>query len=428
MELNEGQQIALKLIEDRNNVFLTGQAGVGKSELIKKIIEIYIGRGKTVGVTALTGIAAVNIKGVTLHRWAGIGLGTGTPADLLKKVRRKPKAKSNWLNSSLLIIDEISMMSPDLFVKIEFIARGIRKINAPFGGLQLLFCGDFCQLGPVSIDAFCFESPVWKSCCFRVAHLTENMRQNDPSFQRILGQIRMGHVSQEARELLNARVGAKVGTDEIKPTVLYPNRASADELNNKRLKAIPSENNPVHEFSSGDFITGNTKALDPDVEKDYYGLLDKSCQAKKTLRLKVGAQVMLIHNLDIECGLVNGSRGVVKSFHHISETETRPIVKFLNGMEILISHVTWDVDIADDIVVSRSQLPLILAFGATIHKCQGMTLDCVEVSLGDSIFTAGQFYTALSRVRSLGGLSIIDLNFDKVLCDPKARAFYEALE
>src|SRR5690606_9776806 len=136
---------ALDIIELRHNVFLTGQAGVGKSELIKEVVRRYQERGKTVGITALTGIAAVNIRGVTLHRWAGIGLGEGTPAELLKKVSRKPKAKANWMNTSLLIVDEISMLSPDLFVKLDFIGRGIRRCDAAFGGLQLLFCGDLCQ-------------------------------------------------------------------------------------------------------------------------------------------------------------------------------------------------------------------------------------------------------------------------------------------
>jgi ATP-dependent DNA helicase PIF1 len=142
----------------------------------------------------------------------------------------------------------------------------------------------------------------------------------------------------------------------------------------------------------------------------------------------VGAQVMLIYNLDPDAGLVNGSRGVVINFEFISEEERRPVVKFLNGLSRVITHHVWDFEISDDILLTRSQLPLILAFANTCHKAQGLTLDCVEVDLGDTIFAPGQFYTALSRVRSLEGLSITQINFDKLICDAKVRDFYEKLK
>lgn len=426
MQLNTAQSKALDIVSQGKNVFITGQGGVGKSELIKHIRILYENRGVVIHVTALTGIAALNIKGSTLHRWAGIGLGDLKPDDLLRKVRRHPKGKANWLNTSVLVIDEVSMLSPELFVKLDFIGKALRRSSDPFGGIQLIFCGDFCQLPPVKIDAYCFESPLWVLCNFQVCYLTENMRQSDEVFQKMLSEIRIGYASKETREILRSRIGVKVGTDEIQPTKLFSNRDSVDQINIKALKELSKEDNPTQLFAAFDDVTEGNYTDD---QKQYYlGSLEKCCQARKDLYLKVGAQVMLIFNLDPDAGLVNGSRGVVIEFEFISEEERRPVVKFLNGLSRVITHHVWEFEISDDVIVSRSQIPLILAWGSTCHKAQGLTLDCVEVDLGDTIFAPGQFYTALSRVRSLEGLSITQINFDKLICDPKVREFYEKLK
>jgi len=426
MQLNKGQTDALDVIETGQNVLITGQGGVGKSELIKKVRILYEERGKVIHVTALTGIAALNVKGSTLHRWAGIGLGDKKPDELLRKVRRHPKGKANWLNTSILIVDEVSMLSPELFTKLDYIGKNLRRSDSVFGGIQLIFCGDFCQLGPVKVDAYCFESLLWEQCNFVICHLTENMRQSDALFQKMLSEIRMGYASNETKEILRSRIGATVGTDEIQPTRLYSNRASVDEMNIKALRKLTTPENPTQLFEAYDNVTDGS--YNEEQRENYIGMLEKCCQARKELYLKVGAQVMLINNLDPDAGLVNGSRGVVTSFEFINENERRPVVKFLNGISLLITHAVWDFEIDDLTTVSRSQLPLILAWGMTLHKCQSMTIDAIEIDLGDTIFAPGQFYTGLSRVRSLEGLSITQLNFDKLICDPKVREFYEKLE
>jgi len=429
MKLNEGQSKALDVILSRQNVFLTGQGGVGKSELIKHVRERFEEMGKVVGVTALTGIAALNIKGSTLHRWAGIGLGESEPDVLLSKVRKHPKGKANWFNTSVLIVDEVSMLSPKLFTKLDYIGKNIRRCYAPFGGLQLIFCGDFCQLGPVKIDAYCFEAPLWDECGFVICHLTENMRQTDAEFQKLLSGARMGFLSPQHKDMLRSRIGAVVGNDEIRPTKLFSDRDSADAVNMKELKRLKADGNPLYAFDASDnIVSERPRKFSEDETKNYIGLLEKTCQAKRELILRVGAQVMLISNLEPDAGLVNGSRGVVIAFELINEKESRPEVKFLNGITKLITHHMWDFEVGDDIRISRTQLPLILAFACTCHKAQGLTLDCVEANLGDSIFAPGQFYTALSRVRSLEGLSLTQVNFDKLTCDPKVRDFYEKLE
>lgn len=421
MELNQGQTKALELIEKGTNIFLTGQGGVGKSELIKHVKNLWEARGKRIGITSLTGVSALSLGGMTIHSWAGIGLGDLSCAELLKKVRKKPQ-KKNWMGTDLLVIDEISMLSPDLLTKLDFLGRALRRSEKPFGGIQLLFSGDFCQLPPVKTDVFCFECETWKACKLQICYLTQNMRQSDPVFGKILSEIRMGILTPEGRALLESRLHAKVGAEGIVPTKLFSHRKAVDEINAAGLASIPRDNNPIQRFTAIDYIASKVE-VPADIKQYYIAALDKACQARPVLDLVVGAQVMLIHNLDVKQGLCNGSRGMVLRFE-----EYRPVVRFLNGIEMIIAAHDWDLTVGEDIVASRRQIPLILAYAATIHKSQGSTLDCVEIDLGDDLFASGQFYVALSRVRTLEGLSITNLSTTGLISDPKVREFYSQLE
>ncbi len=422
MELNNGQRIAFEAVKSGRNMFVTGQAGTGKSELIKYIKTWIESQGMIPAITSYTGVSALGIKGVTLHRWAGIKLAEEGAIELIHIVKKNRNAMKNWKNTDLLVIDEISMLSPDLLYKLDCIGRSVRRIQAPFGGIQLLFSGDFAQLPPVKTDVYCFECPTWESCKLDICYLTENMRQCDPLFQKVLSEIRMGRLSDEGRELLLSRVGVKVGTEDIIPTKLFSHRKSVDEINEENLKQIPREDNPLQRFKAVDFIESK-REVNPEYQQNYIATLNKTCQAKPILDLLVGAQVMLIHNLDIDMSLVNGSRGVVVRFE-----EYRPVVKFLNGIEMIIQTNDWEIKINDECKIVRRQIPLILAWASTYHKCQGMTLDCVELDLGDTIFSDGQFYTGISRVRTTEGMSITNLDFNGIRCDPKVRLFYETLE
>ncbi|MEI7986396.1 MAG: PIF1 family ATP-dependent DNA helicase [Armatimonadota bacterium] len=421
MELNAGQSHALELIESGRNIFLTGQGGVGKSALIKHVKSLWEARGKKIGITSLTGVSALALGGNTIHSWGGIGLGDLNCADLLKKVRKKPQ-KKNWMGTDLLVIDEISMMSPDLLLKLDFIGRALRRCEKAFGGIQLVLSGDFCQLPPVKTDVFCFECTTWTACKLEVVQLTENMRQSDPIFMKILGEVRMGILTQEGRQLLESRIGAKVGKEGIVPTKLFSHRKAADEVNEKGLAAIPRDNNVLQRFAAIDYIAAKHE-IPEDIKRYYIAAIDKACQARPVLDLLVGAQVMLIHNLDPKQGLVNGSVG-----HVIRFEEMRPVVRFSNGIETIIQAHDWDLTVGEDIVASRRQIPLILSYAITIHRSQGSTLDYVEIDLGDDIFAAGQFYVALSRVRSLEGLSITNFSKGGLISDPKVRNFYAQLE
>jgi ATP-dependent DNA helicase PIF1 len=422
MELNPGQTYALGLIEDGRNIFLTGQGGVGKSELIKHVKSLWEARGKKIGITSLTGVSSLALRGMTIHSWAGIGLGDLSCAELLKKVRKKPQ-KKNWMGTDLLVIDEISMMSPDLLLKLDFVGRAMRRCERAFGGIQLVFSGDFCQLPPVKTDVYCFEGETWKACNLEVVQLTQNMRQSDPLFMKILSEVRMGILTPEGRALLESRLNAKVGKEGIIPTKLFSHRKAADEVNEAGLAAIPrSDTNKLQRFTAIDYISAKHEVPEH-IQKFYIENLNKACQARPVLDLLVGSQVILIYNLDVKQSLVNGSSGIVVRFE-----EMRPVVRFTTGLEVIIPMHDWDLVINEDTVVSRRQIPLILGYAITIHRSQGSSLDYVEIDLGDDIFASGQFYVALSRVRTLEGLSITSLSTKGLISDPKVRNFYAQLE
>jgi len=331
-----------------------------------------------------------------------------------------------WKQTSVLFIDEISMMSPDLFDKLETIARIIRHCGRPFGGMQVIISGDWCQLPAVDTDVMCFKARSWNTVINDVVYLRENMRQNDPVFQQILAEIRMGVVTDTARKVLQSRLHADVGTEDIKPTKLYSHRKVVDHINREKMSELilndEKEENIIQRFTARDYITSE-KQIPTKFHKNWIANLNKSCSAQKVLDLCIGCQVMLIYNLDVEAGLVNGSRGAVVRFE-----EHRPVVKFINGIEMIIQVQEWDTFMSRGAKITRCQIPLILAWAVTIHRSQGATLDCVEIDLGETIFAPGQFYTGLSRVKALEYLSIVDLDFDGVKVDPEAEKFYYELE
>ncbi len=427
--LNKEQEDVFEAMKEGKNMFITGQAGVGKTFLIKKYKKWCDKNGRTMAVTSTTGISALLAGGKTIHSWAGIGLGDLEPSDLLSKVRKKSYARKNWKETDCLVMDEVSMLTPDLLEKLEYIARAIRWSDEIFGAMQVILIGDFCQLPPVKSDVYAFKSELWNTIIQgNEFYLRTNMRQNDPIFQNMLSRLRMGIKTEEDRKLLLSRLNAEVSVivDEIpiKPTKLHSHRKIVEDMNIEELKLLQSENNKIKRFNSVDKVasTANRK-LNKKTAIEFIERLNKNSQARACVDLCVGAQVMLIYNIEPKSGLVNGSRGVVVGFG-----EQRPIVRFMNGIVTIVKAMEWEFIINETITVVRKQIPLILAWGVTIHKVQGASLDCVEVNLGDSIFASGQAYTALSRVRSLEGLCITDLNFDKIMVDSEVEEFYVNLE
>jgi ATP-dependent DNA helicase PIF1 len=405
------------------------------TECIKMFVNVYK-NSKIIGITSTTGISALLIGGTTLHSYLGIGLGNTSTESLIKKISSKRYLSNRWNDLEVLIIDEISMLSPTLFDKLEEIARVIRNNNRPFGGIQLILSGDFCQLPCVKTSDFCFEAQSWNSCIDTIVYLDQNMRQKEAMFQKCLSEIRVGKISEETKTIFNQCINKELtNAFGIKPTRFYSTKKAVEEINNYELDKYAEQNVEYYEYEmvidyNADTIIPkplmrfistsgqNVKdAIDQAVENH-----KKNCNAPQTLQLCVGAQVMLTCNMHLEAGLANGSRGVVVSFEN-----DKPVVRFLNGLEILIDYYEWEIVEHDKKIMTFRQLPLQLAYALTIHKSQGCTIDYAEVDLSE-IFEYGQAYVALSRVKNIDGLSIIgDIDFSRIKAHPKAVKFYEEI-
>jgi ATP-dependent DNA helicase PIF1 len=417
IKLTKKQNEAYSLMEKGTSVFITGPGGVGKTSLIKTFVQVYK-ESKIIGVTSTTGISALLFGGTTLHSFLGIGLGTGTIDSISKKIFSRSYLGKRWRELEILIIDEISMLSPVLFDKLEAVARIVRHNELPFGGIQLILSGDFLQLPCINSNEFCFEASTWKSCIQNTVYLTEIMRQKDLIFQNCLNNIRLGFLPKETRKILSSRVGVQLKNNHgILPTKLYSTNRDVDYINNQELDKLEKLDLDFYEYNlETHFYQGESKNRKYIKEK-----YKKYCTAKETLHLCVGAQVMLLHNLDNSSGLVNGSRGVVTKF-----VDDIPVVKFLNGKEVIIDYHTWECEEADRKIMKIIQIPLKLAYAISQHKSQGSTLDYAEIDLSNC-FEYGQGYVAISRIKNIDNLSIIDIDFNKIVAHPTALEYYKTL-
>lgn len=443
VQLNPEQQQAYTAIVSGTNTFVTGPGGTGKSYLITCLLETLPSTMK-VSITAMTGCAALLLVGAggsgvkgrghakTLHSWAGIGLGKEPVGDLVKRIKKSGRALKNWLTTDLLIVDEVSMLTADLLEKLDMIGQHLRSSGRPFGGLQVVFMGDFFQLPPVVRGVgedvgkhFAFASPRWKTIMERTVHLTEIVRQRDPVFQNLLNAVRKGALGPEHLAILEARKGLAWKDKEIRPTLLFSRRAEVDTINDANLKALDGRRVSWKARTVID-ADAPSKALnleDGDIVRAIE-TMDREAAYEPELTLAVGAQVMLVTNLDMEAGLVNGSRGVVVNFTG-PDAQPYPVVRFLNGREVTIMDAGWEIEGMKG--VKRMQVPLRLAYAVTIHRAQGATLDCALIDIGTRTFEYGQAYVALSRVRSLESLYVWDVNPKAVKAHPRVAEFYASL-
>lgn len=428
-KLNEGQKAAYSSILRGDSTFITGPGGTGKSYLLNLVYKAL----KNSALTALTGCAAhlLHPKAKTIHSWAGIGLGKDPISLIVHDVRKSRKACVRWLSTDVLIIDEVSMMTPELFEILDQVGREIRKCPSPFGGIQLVLVGDFYQLPPISegTTKFVFESPLWQSLKLVVHDLTEIVRQKDLVFQTVLNEARVGQLSKKSLRILSRRMGLSYKEELIRPTMLFTRRAQVDQINMKFLRELTTERKIYKAttlFDPGVTATEKDPLVERVIEK-----LDYGSSYSGELILAIGAQVMLLTNLKPEEGLVNGSRGVIVGFEGIKDKEIvdpsllLPVVRFRNGIERLITHTTWES--TDMPGVKRRQIPLKLAYAITIHKSQGATLDCVLIDVGSRTFECGQAYVALSRVKDLESLYIHALDPAAFRAHPTVTAFYTQL-
>ena len=425
-QMDEDQKRAVDLALTGKSFFLTGAGGTGKSYVIRSIVEALNKEGKDVALTAMTGCAALLLgRGAkTLHSWAGIGLGKESADIIVSKIKKSFKAKKNWLSMDCLIIDEISMMTPDLLDKLDLIGRGVRKNmnKRPFGGLQIILVGDMYQLPPVNKEQenmFVFEAEIWKSFIQDYVILKTVHRQSDPVFLKILEEARKGKLSQESIDILQTRRNNEWKKLEIKPTLLFTRRADVEQINMTQLKKCEG---PDIIFKAKTVYSPAAFAVRASDQEKAWALekMDKNGSYVPELTLRVGAQVMLLTNMDVEHGLVNGSRGVIERF--CDGPEPLPMVKFKNGEVIIIEPASWASEDLEGF--NREQIPLRLAYAVTIHKAQGATLDCALIDIGDNTFEYGQAYVALSRVKSLDSLYIWDLAPSAFMVHPKVKDFF----
>ena len=414
IELNNEQEIAYNFIKSGLNIFITGGGGVGKSALLNYYIKLNKTNKYSIGVTSTTGTSAILINGTTIHSYLGIGTGKKDVETICDKINNNRFIKRRWLKLKTLIIDEISMLSANFFDKLEEIARKVRNNNKPFGGIQLILSGDFCQLSPVNSSDFCFESNSWCYCIDKIVYLTKIIRQDNIIFRDCLSNIRLGLINDKIKLLLNSRINAELNNDYgIEPTKLFSKNVIVDSTNTSQLKKLCQKNKIYNYKLTTDF--------DPVIKNKYI----KIVPALENLQLCKGCQVMLTYNLDLNNHLVNGSRGVVTGFS-IKDGNSIPKVKFLNGIEIDIDFYTWKIEEEGKVIGIINQIPLKLGYAFSIHKAQGCSLDYAILDLSD-LFDYGMAYVALSRVRNLEGLSILSINWNKIKANPKAIQFYNNL-
>lgn len=428
---SEQKELFNKVVYKKRNIFFTGCAGTGKSFLLECIVDELRSKNPNPGivaVTASTGKAAFGIGGTTLHSFAGIQLGKGTKEELSSRVIFNKNAAQRWKEVGTLIIDEISMIDGELFDKLEYIGRHVRKSTNKFGGIQLVLVGDLLQLPPVDeyndTKKRVIEAKSWKECIDEYVLLKHVFRQQDISFVRVLTCIRIGAITKEVTEFMKKLAEEKDFGGESGPVDLYATRNKTEKHNKLKLNAIDAESKIYR-----------AKDVYPKSTQSNTHLLD-SCQALSTLELKIGAQVMLIKNINKD--LVNGTVGIVTNFTSIVQgkesttntdfnMEAIPIVRFdlVNGKTFTrpMKRELWEsVSSSGQLLASRRQIPLILAWAVTIHKSQGQTIQKVRADVSE-VFESGQLYTALSRAISADTLQVIGFDPDRVKVDEVSLKF-----
>ncbi len=386
------QKDALEIVELGYSVYLTGEAGSGKTYLLNKFISFLQKKHAHVGITASTGIAATHLGGRTIDSWSGLGMRDDIALAQIHQLAQKPSLRKRIQKTKVLIIDEVSMIHGKRLDAIDQICRVIKGINAPFGGMQIVLTGDFFQLPPVSEERrnfdYVYKSRVWQEMNPHILYLESQYRQTDPQFNDVLYAIRNNCVSDHTIALLRQTMGQEI-EGGITPTKLYTHNIDVDAINQGELNKIMQEPHVYNMEAHGN--------------EEVVGALKRGCLAPERLVLKKGAQVMFVRN-NFEAGYSNGTVGKVIGFE-----KNMPIVETYDKKRIVVTPIQWTVTEEEKVYAELVQVPLRLAWAITIHKSQGMTLSCAEVDLSKS-FVHGMGYVALSRVRSLKGIKLLGIN------------------
>jgi ATP-dependent DNA helicase PIF1 len=325
------------------------------------------------------------------------------------------------------------MLSNKLLTLLDGIAKRIKKNNLPFGGIQVLFSGDFYQLPPIGDKRepetiqFCFENPIWNTLFHKQIQLKQIFRQTDPVYSDILNQIRKGTLNKKAYNILMSRC-IPCEDDSIKPTKILPRRNDVNKINENEMKLL-KESEFIFDMEIIKTVTDDKRSILPKEQLlNEIETLQNNVMTEKKLILKKGAQVMCIVNIETEGinPIVNGSRGVITEFNETG----LPVVKFKNGITKPIGHHVWELENEIDLKKGYGikQIPLILAWAITIHKSQGSTLELAEIDIGNGIFECGQSYVALSRVKNIEGLYLTSFNPTKIRINKKVYEFYKKID
>ncbi len=397
------QNTALDILKSGKNVFITGSAGTGKTHLLKLYTQYLKERRVYPAIVAPTGIAASHLDGQTIHSFFSLGIRDSIDEGYVDFLLDKKYLKTRFSKLKILIIDEVSMISPEIFSSMDLILRGFKGTDVPFGGVQVVISGDFFQLPPISKvpkeKRFAWQSSAWRALELQTCYLQEKFRQDDDKLIQILDDIRSGEISESSENLLSQRHEKELSS-HFKPTKLYTHNVDVDRINLEELAKL--ETAPKH-------FVYESKGSQKNIEKIF-----KSALVLEKLVLKKGAVVIFIKN-NSEDGYVNGTTGVVQSF---SPIDNMPIVITTSGKKIKLDLEDWSLENeSGKVLATVSQVPLRLAWAITIHKSQGMTLDAAEIDLSKT-FETGQGYVALSRIKNIEGLRLMGLNPMALRVDP----------
>lgn len=422
--LSKIQNKAFELFKKGESLLVLSSAGCGKSFLVKTIQEYQQEnfKHKHMYITATTGVAAYNISGMTINSFMGIGTGDQDISFLVKRVFRNKSIVERLKTTDILVIDEISMLSAALFEKINLICQHFRKNKSFMGGIQVIFTGDPMQLAPIfNQNPERFSEPedtrlLVESKQFNekfnkknknIIILKENFRQlNDPTFIDLLLRIREGNQTPDDIQLFKNKCknfNTELKQLKISPVHIVTTNKKAQIINETNLDKLTSK---LYKYKAIFNTTGDNKECVDILKRE----LDSQFKQKGLieLNLRKDARVMLIKNLDISSGLINGAVGTITNL-----TSDYVNVLFDNGVSQQITKVDWELEMQGQMVRAK-QIPLILAYSVTVHKMQSITLECAIMDL-ENCFCDHQFYSALSRVRSLDGLLLKSFNENKIL-------------